>query len=227
MAYKKTAEMDDRSGAFLVFEGGDSVGKSTQVRMLAEALRKQGRSVLVTHEPGASELGKQVRHITLHSQGYSVSPRAEALLMAADKAQHVHEVILPALTKGQVVICDRYVDSMLAYQGYGRGLDPEGLAALAQWSTGGLVAHLTILLDVDPNQAVSRVVDKDRMESAGADFHERVRQGFLDLAGRHPQRYLIMPARDSREAIAAGVLARDHSVLEGRKLSAIHATIRS
>jgi dTMP kinase len=195
------------SGRFIVFEGGDGVGKSTQVRLLAQALADRG-DVLVTAEPGGTELGERLRKLLLDPATGDISARTEALLYAADKAQHVAQVIRPALERGQWVICDRYVDSMLAYQGAGRTLDAAELKKLADWATGGLVPDLTVLLDLDPSVGVGAKRELDRLEAAGEEFHQRVRDGFLALAAAAPERYLVLPARASVEQIATAVLRR-------------------
>ena len=208
------------TGVFVVFEGGDSVGKSTQVRMLAEWLRHERVHHLVTHEPGDTWLGARVRHLVLDVASGAISPRAEALLYAADKAQHVDEVVIPALARGAVVISDRYVDSTLAYQGAGRVLAVDEVEAVARWATHDLRPDLTILLDAAPDVAVAQIAEKDRLESAGDDFHARVRQFFLDLAGRDPDHYLVLDARDTREALARTIRHRvDH--LRAEKLSSV------
>lgn len=203
-------------GIFVVFEGGDGVGKSTQTRLLAEALGAQGFEVVVTLEPGGTQVGAVVRDLVLNPRWGDISPRAEALLYAADKAQHVDEVVLPALRRGAVVISDRYVDSMLAYQGAGRVLDADRVEQLARWATHDLLADLTVVLDLDPAQAVGEIADKDRLEGAGEGFHQRARAFFIGLAQRDPEHYLVLPARDSVDAIAARIADRVTSLLSGR-----------
>jgi dTMP kinase len=200
-------------GVFVVFEGGDGVGKSTQARLLAERLRALGREVVVTFEPGDSELGAVLRDLVLNPKWGDVAPRAEALIYAADKAQHLHEVVLPALQRGAVVISDRYVDSMLAYQGAGRVLDADRVEQVARWATQDLLPDLTVLLDLDPERGVGGIVDPDRVESAGAEFHQRARELFVEMAKRDPEHYLILPARDSIEQLADSVAARVNSLL--------------
>lgn len=189
---------------FVVFEGGDSAGKSTQAALLAETLRKAGVEHIVTRQPGGTASGERIRDLLLDPKAV-LDDRCEALLYAADKAQHVSEVIRPALASGKVVICDRYCDSLIAYQGGGRGLDAGELNQLLLWATGSLFADLTILLDVAPNQAVNNICEKDRVEAAGEAFHARVRQGFLDLAAKNPKRYLVLNARQSVADIATQV----------------------
>jgi len=196
------------SGVFVVFEGGDGVGKSTQTKLLAEWAIAQGRTVRVTFEPGDTAVGRSVRSIVLDPATGDLDARAEALLYAADKAQHVHEVVRPALRRGELVVCDRYIDSMLAYQGAGRVLDLDEVAGIAEWATDGLVPDLTVLLDLDPAEAVGAIEQPDRLEQAGADLHQRARRFFLELASREPERYLVLPAREPRDRIAAQVQQR-------------------
>jgi dTMP kinase len=169
--------------------------------------------VVRTFEPGDTRVGAMIRRIVLDPATGEMSPRAEALLYAADKAHHLFEVVRPALARGAVVVCDRYVDSMLAYQGAGRVLDLPELEHIARWATEDLRPDLTVVLDVDPVQAVHELVEKDRLEAAGTDFHAAARQYFLELALRDPDRYLVLPARASREAIAATVAERVTALL--------------
>jgi dTMP kinase len=195
-------------GVFIVFEGGDGVGKTTQVELLCEWLADAGHEVVKTFEPGDSTVGAMIRHIVLDPATGEMSPRAEALLYAADKAQHIFSVVGPALRRGAVVVCDRYVDSMLAYQGGGRVLQLEDVERIARWATEDLQADLTVVLDAELSDGVHAKSTKDRLESAGDLFHERTRLFFLDLARRAPERYLVLNARASREVIAAQVAAR-------------------
>lgn len=188
------------SGLFVVFEGGDGVGKSHHVRWLGDWLTERGVEVVRTFEPGDTGLGRRIREIVLSPDTGDLAPRAEALLFAADKAQHVHEVILPALRRGAVVITDRYVDSTLAYQGAGRALSLDEVEHVNRWATEGLLPDLTVVLDLDPDRGVGALEERDRMEDAGTDFHVRVREGFLALAERDVERYLVLEARDDREA---------------------------
>ncbi|HET9647317.1 MAG TPA: dTMP kinase [Microlunatus sp.] len=207
------------TGLFVVFEGGDGVGKSTQVGLLCEALAERGIAHLRTYEPGDSAAGQQIRRIVLDPATGELAPRAEALLYAADKAHHVSGTVLPALEAGRVVVCDRYVDSMLAYQGAGRVLDLDEVERVARWATGDLRPHLTVLLDVHPDQALTQIAEKDRLEAAGSAFHDRARQLFLTLAAREPEHYLVLGARENRTAIAERVLARVTGLLAARGLS--------
>ncbi|MEV4138292.1 dTMP kinase [Dactylosporangium sp. NPDC049742] len=202
------------SGLFIVFEGGEGAGKSTQVKHLAEALRKLGRDVVVTREPGATALGARIRSLVLDPPevtGEVVTPRAEALLYAADRAHHVASVVRPALTRGAVVVSDRYVDSSLAYQGAGRTLPVDEVSWLSKWATGGLKPDLVVLLDLEPSIGLARAGrrgEADRLESESLAFHERVRYAFLDLAAADPSRYLVLDASMPPEALATGVLQR-------------------
>ncbi|MDT5040644.1 MAG: dTMP kinase [Actinoplanes sp.] len=192
-----TAEPFLRQGVFVVFEGGEGAGKSTQVKQLAAALTAEGRDVVVTREPGATDVGARIRRLVL-DKGAAPAPRAEALLYAADRAHHVATVVRPALANGAVVISDRYVDSSLAYQGAGRTLPVSEISWLSSWATGGLKPDLVILLDVDPAVGLARVDSRgagtDRLESESRAFHDRVRYAFLDLAAGDPKRYLVLDA---------------------------------
>jgi dTMP kinase len=203
-------------GVFVVFEGGDGVGKTTQVDRLCAWLANAGHDVLKTFEPGDTTVGAMIRRIVLDPATGEMSPRAEALLYAADKAQHIFAVIKPALQRGAVVVCDRYVDSMLAYQGAGRALEPAEIEQIARWATEDLRPDLTVVLDAELSDGVHAKADKDRLESAGDVFHERTRQSFLELARRDPDRYLVLDARAPREEIAAQVAERITQLLEVR-----------
>ncbi|MFF4248218.1 dTMP kinase [Streptomyces sp. NPDC001822] len=196
-------------GFFLVLEGGDGAGKSTQVEALADWIRAKGHEVVVTREPGATPIGKRLRSILLDVSSAGLSNRAEALLYAADRAEHVDSVVRPALERGAIVISDRYIDSSVAYQGAGRDLAPTEIARISRWATSGLVPHLTVLLDVDPQTARERFTEApDRLESEPAEFHERVRSGFLTLAAADPARYLVVDAGQEPEAITTVVRHR-------------------
>jgi dTMP kinase len=195
-------------GLFVVFEGGDGVGKTTQVELCCRWLAEQGYEVVRTFEPGDSPVGAAIRRIVLDPATGEMSPRAEALLYAADKAQHLYAVVEPALRRGAVVVSDRYVDSMLAYQGAGRVLALEEVEQVARWATEDLRPNLTVVLDTEPERAVHVKADLDRLEAAGAGFHERARRLFLELAAREPEHYLVLDARMSPEEIAAQVVER-------------------
>ncbi|MCX4787616.1 MULTISPECIES: dTMP kinase [unclassified Streptomyces] len=197
------------TGFFLALEGGDGAGKSTQVEALAEWIRAKGHEVVVTREPGATPVGKRLRSILLDVSSAGLSNRAEALLYAADRAEHVDSLVRPALERGAVVISDRYIDSSVAYQGAGRDLSPTEIARISRWATSGLVPHLTVLLDVAPETARERFTEApDRLESEPPEFHTRVRFGFLTLAAADPTRYLVVDAGQDPEAITTVVRHR-------------------
>ncbi|MEV6652705.1 dTMP kinase [Streptomyces sp. NPDC051219] len=197
------------TGFFLALEGGDGAGKSTQAEALAEWIRAKGHEVVVTREPGATPVGKRLRSILLDVSSAGLSNRAEALLYAADRAEHVDTVVRPALERGAVVISDRYIDSSVAYQGAGRDLSPTEIARISRWATDGLVPHLTVLLDVSPETARERFTEApDRLESEPAEFHQRVRAGFLTLAAADPGRYLVVDAGQEPESVTTVVRHR-------------------
>jgi len=195
------------TGVFVCFEGGEGAGKSTQAARLRAWLVSQGYAVLLTFEPGDTAVGKELRRIVLDPATGELSHRTEALLYAADKAEHVDTVVLPALGRGEVVITDRYVDSTLAYQGAGRDLDVIELEPVARWATRDLRPHLTVVLDLEPTQGLGRFAERDRIEQESADFHERVRASFLDLAAADPDHYLVLDARASVDELADAVRA--------------------
>ncbi|MGW5352563.1 dTMP kinase [Streptomyces sp. NPDC004031] len=190
------------TGFFIAVEGGDGAGKSTQVEALASWIRAKGHEVVVTREPGATAVGKRLRSILLDVSSGGISHRTEALLYAADRAEHIDTVVRPALERGAVVISDRYIDSAVAYQGAGRDLAPTEIARINRWATEGLVPHLTVLLDVTPEIARERFTEApDRLESEPPEFHQRVRAGFLTLAAADPGRYLVLDAGQDPEAV--------------------------
>ncbi len=194
------------SGLFVAFEGGEGVGKSTQIGLLRDWLTATGHQVVTTREPGGTPLGAELRRLVLDPAG-EITPRAETLLYAADRAHHVETVIRPALERGAVVLTDRYVDSTLAYQGAGRGLGDEA-RAVTTWATGGLTPGLTVLLDLDPVEGLARAGRRarpDRLESASPDFHRAVRAEFLALAAAEPERYLLLDATRGPEELAVEV----------------------
>lgn len=209
-------------GLFLSLEGGDGVGKSTQSRLLGEWLTGLGLPVVLTREPGGTELGQVLRQAVLH--GDHMDPRTEALIYAADRAHHVASLIRPALERGAVVITDRYLDSSVAYQGTGRDLGAEEVEQLSLWATGGLLPALTVLLDLDPAVGLSRLADRDqapdRLESAGDDFHRRTRAAFLDRAAADPQRWLVVDAARPAEEVATDLRARVAALLAARGVTA-------
>jgi len=197
------------SGTWVVFEGGDGVGKSTQIDRLAAWLRTQRADVVVTREPGGTELGVELRAAVMH--GDHVAPRAEALLYAADRAHHISSVVRPALERGAVVVQDRYLDSSTVYQGGARGLGDE-VERISMWATEGLLPHLTIVLDMAPaGERLSR--DLDRVERETAAQAALIRQGFLALAARDPGRYVVVDAARSVDEVARDVRAAVEAIL--------------
>lgn len=195
-------------GVFIAFEGGEGSGKSTQTRALKSWFEEQGRKVVLTREPGGTELGRQLRHILLDLESAEIAPKTEALLFAADRAEHMATVIHPALARGDVVISDRYVDSFIAYEMGGRQLPIEDILPISRWATDSLTPDLTILLDISPQAGLSRRGELDRMESQPLDFHERVRATFLELAAQASDRYLAVNAEQAGEAISTIINAR-------------------
>jgi dTMP kinase len=195
-------------GIFIAFEGGEGIGKSTQSQLLKQWLEQEGESVVLSREPGGTDLGIEIRRILLsHSTG-EISPRAEALLYAADRAHHVFSVIRPALANGQVVISDRYFDSSIAYQGAGRVLEPGEVARISRWATESLFPTLTIIIDLPAEIGLGRLKSKDRLESQPIAFHERVRQEFLQLAAVDPERYFIVDGNQSIDEIHTAIISR-------------------
>ena len=181
-------------GVFVCFEGGDGSGKSTQSRVLGQWLEAEGYVVRLTFEPGDTEVGVRVRQIVLDPATGSLADRTEALLYAADKAEHVERVVVPALARGAVVVTDRYVDSTLAYQGAGRAIPDNELERVARWATGDLRPHLTVLLDLPPGDGLTRFETRDRIEQESLAFHERVREAFVRMASAKPEHYLVVDA---------------------------------
>ena len=201
------------TGVFVCFEGGEGAGKSTQSRALASTLENGGFHVLLTFEPGDTPVGKDVRRIVLDPATGELSDRTEVLLYAADKAEHVDTVVQPALERGEVVITDRYVDSLLAYQGAGRTLAAEEVERVARWATHDLRPHLTVVLDLDPEHGFGRFAERDRIEGESPEFHLRVRAAFLDLAAADPDHYLVLDAKCPVDEIAAAVWQRVEPLL--------------
>lgn len=201
------------TGVFVCFEGGEGAGKSTQSRLLKSWLETEGYDVVLTFEPGDTPVGREVRRIVLDPATGALADRTEALLYAADKSEHVTTVVLPALERGGVVITDRYVDSTLAYQGAGRGvLDPE-LERVARWATGDLRPHLTVVLDLEPEAGLGRFEERDRIEGESVEFHQRVREAFLELARHDPEHYLVLDARRPVEELASAIRTRVEPLL--------------
>ncbi|WP_187976800.1 dTMP kinase [Mycetocola sp. JXN-3] len=203
-------------GLFITFEGGDGSGKTTQAELLDAWLHESGAATLRSREPGGTEVGEQLREIVLHHRG-EISSRAEALLYAADRAQHIDTKIRPALERGEIVLQDRYIDSSLAYQGAGRALGIEEVRALSVWASGDLWPDLTILLDLDPESARERLDSArtrfDRLEAEKSAFHGRVRGVFLELAAAEPARFLVLDATLSIEELAARIRERVSALL--------------
>jgi len=203
------------TGVFVCFEGGEGAGKSTQAQALAAWLTDEGYAVRLTFEPGDTPVGKQLRAIVLDPATGALSARTEALLYAADKAEHVDTLVRPALDRGEVVITDRYVDTSLAYQGAGRVLDLAEVTAVQRWATADLRPHLTVVLDVDPADGLGRFEGRDRIEAEPLDFHQRARQAFLDFAAADPDHYLVLDARSPVDELAAAVCQRVGPLLDG------------
>jgi dTMP kinase len=194
---------------FITFEGGDGTGKTTQIQSLEGYLRERNRACLITHEPGGTALGKRIREVLLKVADSEIASSTELFLYLADRAQHVKEIILPAIASGKMVLCDRFTDSTLAYQGYGRGLDLDWLGRLNETASAGVTPDLTFLFDCPVELALARTaqrraqstIEEDRFEREKFAFHERVRQGFLELAGSEPHRFRIIDASGSVEEV--------------------------
>ncbi|PCE14782.1 thymidylate kinase [Microbacterium sp. SZ1] len=208
--------MTSERGVWVTLEGGDGSGKTTQANLLAEWLTGTGRAVVRTREPGGSEVGQLIRDIVLHHRG-DIAPRAEALLYAADRAHHVATVVRPAMARGEIVLQDRYLDSSVAYQGAGRVLDATEIRDLSLWAAEGALPDLTILLDLDPDAARTRLdsADKpfDRLEAEKGEFHRRVRDAFLALAADEPDRFVVLDAAEAPERIADRIRERVQGLL--------------
>ncbi len=190
-----------KKGLFITFEGADGCGKTTQIKLLNEYLISKGYGTLLTREPGAKGLGEKIREILLNYDS-EVSSNCESFLFLADRAQHVDCIIRPSLKNGNIVLCDRHTDSTVAYQGYGRGLDIDKINLLNEYATTGLKPDLTIVFDIDAETSLKRVgQNKDRMESAGLEFFKRVRNGFLEIAEKNPQRVKVINALDTIDNI--------------------------
>lgn len=206
----------NNSGLFVTFEGIDGSGKSTQLKRCAEALQKNGQRVIETRNPGGTPFGQKLRDILLHYPG-DVSPISELLLFMADRTQHMNEVVFPALKQNQIVLCDRHIDSSVAYQGYGRGLDITEIHRLNDLAIQGRQPDLTLLFDGDPailSQRVSKRGQADRLEGEALDFYQRVRDGFLALAEQNPDRFVVLNAETDLETLHQHVI----HVLDARLL---------
>jgi dTMP kinase len=203
-----------RGGCFVALEGGEGAGKSTQATRLRDWLAREGHEVVLTREPGDTEVGRRLRAIVLDPATGELSPRTETLLYAADKAEHVDRVVLPALARGAVVVTDRYVDSTLAYQGGGRDLSPDEVERVARWATRDVRPDLTVLLDLPPDDGLTRFEGRDRIEAESAEFHDRVRATFLRLAADDPDHYLVVDARLPAAEIEDRICARVAPLLQ-------------
>ncbi len=196
-----------KKGLFITFEGADGCGKTTQMNLLAEYLKNQGREVVLTREPGGKGLGEKIREILLNYDG-EVSDRCESFLFLADRAQNIDTIVNPAVDAGKIVLCDRHTDSSVAYQGYGRGLDIERINMLNNLATNGKKPDITFVFDIDTETSMKRVgKEKDRMESAGFEFHTKVRNGYLEIAKKEPERIKVIDASKSIEEIHQEVLS--------------------
>lgn len=190
-----------KRGFFITFEGADGCGKTTQINLLKDYLEKEGYDVILTREPGAKGLGEKVRDILLNYDGV-VSDRCESFLFLADRAQNIDIIVNPAVEAGKIVLCDRHIDSTVAYQGYGRGLDIKRIEMLNDLATNFKKPDLTIVFDIDVENSMKRVgKDKDRMESAGIDFHNRVRNGYLEIAKKEPGRIKVINSVQPIDAV--------------------------
>lgn len=206
--------MTETPGLFIVFEGGEGAGKSTQVGLLRDALIAQGREVVVTREPGGTPAAEAIRALVLDPANAGLDSRAEALLFAAARAEHVAALIRPALARGAVVVCDRYIDSSVAYQGLGRDLGAEKIREISAWATENLFPDLTVVLDIDPVIGLARAGQvseaPDRMESEDLSFHQMVREAFLSAAASDADRYLVLDATGEPADIHKKIVARIH-----------------
>ncbi|MFJ7751627.1 dTMP kinase [Arthrobacter sp. NPDC097144] len=207
----------NRPGLFITFEGGDGAGKSTQAAKLTEALEADGRKVVRTREPGGTAVGEQLRSLVLEHGNGEIDARTEALIFAASRAAHVAQVIRPAVERGDIVVCDRFIDSSVAYQGSGRSLGTGDVRQLNVWATEGFSPDLTVLLDVDPEQGrlrrTANQAAEDRLESEPDTFHLRIRRAFLEQARTDPSRYLVLDARQPVDELAEAILARVKELL--------------
>jgi dTMP kinase len=205
------------AGLFIAFEGGDGAGKSTQAEKLTAALEAAGRTVVRTREPGGTPVGEQLRSLVLEHGNGEIDARTEALIFAASRAAHVAQVIRPAVERGEVVVCDRFIDSSVAYQGSGRALGTEEVRQLNIWATEGFSPDLTVLLDVDPEQGrlrrTANDAEEDRMESEPDAFHLRIRRTFLEQARNNPEHYLVLDAGRPVDELAGTILARVRELL--------------
>jgi dTMP kinase len=203
-----TASASAARGRFVAFEGGEGAGKSTQEALLAQSLIDLGYPVVRTREPGGTPAAEVIRTVVLSPQYEGLDPRAEALLFAAARGEHVARVIRPALQRGDIVICDRYLDSSVAYQGHGRDLGAQRVRDLSLWATHDLLPDITVLLDIDPTVGLSRVNDPDRLEAEPLSYHQHVRDAFRVIAADEPARFLVLDATRPIDELAAAILER-------------------
>jgi len=196
------------AGLFIALEGGDGAGKSSQARLLVESLTGAGFDVVLTREPGGTPAAEAIRSVVLSPDYAGLDSRAEALLFAAARSEHVHRLIRPALDRGAIVISDRYVDSSIAYQGVARGLGVDVIAEINLWATQDTLPDLTVLLDVDASTGLGRATDPNRLEAEPAAFHDAVVEAFRTRAAGDPDRYLVIPASNAPEAISAQIYDR-------------------
>lgn len=204
------------AGLFIACEGGEGVGKSTQEALLGAYLEQQGHTVVRTREPGGTPAAEVIRNLVLSHDYTGLNPRSEALLFAAARGDHVDRVIRPALDRGDIVICDRYIDSSVAYQGYARELGVDWVRNLSLWATNNLLPDLTIVLTIDPEISLARVTNHDRLESEPLEYHRAVTQAFLDLAAQEPSRYLVLDASQDVDSIAHAIRDRVNQELASR-----------
>jgi dTMP kinase len=214
------------AGKFIAFEGGEGGGKSTQAARLVHRLNEAGIETVQTREPGGTPLGSAIRSLLLSTDNVGMDPRAEALLYAADRAHHVGTVVLPALERGAWVITDRYIDSSLAYQGAGRGHDPAKIVELSMWAARGLMPDLTVVLDIDPSAGLGRAGRRaalDRFELEGDAFHVAVRDAFLRFAAAAPDRYAVIDASGTQDAVAEAVTAAVRPLVDANSPTSAHS----
>ena len=204
------------AGLFIAFEGGEGVGKSTQEAILGAYLEQQGHTVVRTREPGGTPAAEVIRDLVLSHEYTGLNPRSEALLFAAARGDHVERIIRPALDRGNIVICDRYIDSSVAYQGYARDLGADRVRNLSLWATNNLIPDLTVVLTIDPEISLARVTNHDRLESEPIEYHRAVSKAFLDLAAQEPSRYLVLDASSDIDSIALAIQQRVNQELAAR-----------
>ncbi|MHB8172170.1 MAG: dTMP kinase [Thermincolia bacterium] len=208
------------TGIFITMEGPDGAGKTTQVKLLGQYLTNQGRQVVFTREPGGTRISEAIRQLVLDPAYGEMADKTEILLYAAARAQHVRELIIPALEEGKVIICDRFIDSTLAYQGYGRGIDPGLIKTVNEMAIEGVKPHLTLVFDLEPGDGLDRIKERqrgevDRLEGESLAFHQRVRQGFLAIASEAGQRCKVINALEPMEQVHQQVVQRVEAYLRG------------